>query len=504
MAVGLDARIFIGDEPPARAGVANEELPFRILVLGNFSGRRSDPPALGQRRPVRIDIDTFDAAFAELAPSLSLDLTGVSVDPVDVAFASLDDFEPDAVFSKLALFARMRELRVQLADAATFEQAAAELRAAQPASTAAFLPEPEDDSATLERLLGRPPGDPAVAAKRPSSPVESVVDRLVQGLVAPYIVPATAHLQRPLIDALDSAISASMRLLLRHPQWRALEGRWRALDRFVRRVELDGPVVLELLDVEADELLHDFMQAQGDVGASAVSAMLATRRSRQGEDEGWTLIVGLFEFGPSAAELALLAALGAMAATAGAVFLGSAASRLLELEALPKNSQPPRPEWEAALRWRSLRESWVASHIGLVWPRVLARLPFGAKAQPVDSFAFEELGDGFSHERLLWRSATLDCAALLAAAFTDAGWDMNPHDHLDVEDLPAWIDRSESPPRLQAVAELFSSEREVRLAQVRGVMPLVSHRSLPHARLAGWQSIAIGEKPLAGRWQRTT
>ena len=44
--------------------------------------------------------------------------------------------------------------------------------------------------------------------------------------------------------------------------------------------------------------------------------------------------------------------------------------------------------------WRSLRESEDCRYIGLTMPRFLARLPYGAKTDPVEAFAFEEDTDG--------------------------------------------------------------------------------------------------------------
>jgi hypothetical protein len=40
--------------------------------------------------------------------------------------------------------------------------------------------------------------------------------------------------------------------------------------------------------------------------------------------------------------------------------------------------------------WRSLRESEDSKYIGLAMPRFLARLPYGARTNPVEEFNFEE------------------------------------------------------------------------------------------------------------------
>ena len=502
----MESSFHLGHAPQRGLQRSDDDL-FNILVLGNFSGRRGGGTRLDQRESIRVDGDSFDAAFGVLTPSLALDLGGSAATPVEVSFTSLDDFEPDVLFARLPLFERMRDLRRRLTDPTTFTQAAAEMRdvPARPenVATGAFV---EDDAATLERLLGRPPVSGERTGVVQGSGDESPIARLVRQLVAPHIVPATAHLQQPLIESLDLAISASMRALLRHPDWQALEGLWRSVDRFVRNVDMEGAVVLELFDVGADELFDDLARAQGGVADTAIGKMLAGRRAGAGPDENPSLLVGCFTFGSSAAEMALLAGLGAIAMNAGAVYLDAAAPALLESTAARStdgaDGADGRHDPQAASRWRTLRESAVAPAIGLVWPNVLARLPYGKKTQPVAAFDFDELGDGFAHERLLWRSASLDCAGLLAQGFNQHGWQMEPNGHLDLDDLPAYVDRSESPPRLQAVAETFLSEPGLRAVQAQGVMPIVSHRSLPRARLAGWHSIALGADPLAGLWQR--
>lgn len=480
---------------------------FRVLVLGNFSGRRAGGTPLVGRKSIRVDIDSLDAAFGALTPSLALDLGGSEAATVQISFTSLDDFEPDALFSSLPLFKRMRDLRRRLVDPSTFAQAAAEMRPALAESenqAAGALG--EDDAATLERLLGRPPESGPRLGQAQSSADESPISGLIRRLVAPHVVPATAHLQQPLIESLDLAISTSMRMLLRHPEWQALEGLWRSVDRFVRSVDMDGAVVLELFDVGAGELYEDFAGAQASVADTALGRMLASQPAGAEPNGKLSLLVGCFAFGASAAEIALLAGLGAIAVHNGAVYLDAAAPALLEGD--PAASADDvletgrRQDPQSARRWRSLRESAVAPAIGLVWPNVLARLPYGKKTQPVATFDFDELGDGHAHERLLWRTASLDCAALLAQGFSQHGWQMELNAQLDLEDLPAYVVRGENPARLQAVAERFLSEREIRTVQAQGVMPLVSHQSLPRARLAGWQSIASNADPLAGPWQR--
>lgn len=505
MATGIEATLHFGKAGLAAPQRIEEATPFRILVIGDLCGGRAGRPPFGERRPQRIDAENLDAVLAHFAPALSIRSGDATADAVDVAFESLDDFEPDALFRRLPLFARMRDLRSRLSDARTFAQAAAELRTdAQHDPDTAAAPG-EDDNATLARLLGTSTAAPPQPAK--TGATVPALDRFIRALVAPHVVADTGGLQAPLIASLDLAISATMRMLLQHPDWRAVEGCWRAIDRFVRQVETGERVVVELLDASASELLGDLAGAHGQVADSALLRMFAEERTDGGGGEDCALIVCLFEFGPAVGDIALLAGLGATAARLGAVLLAGAAPALIDI-GLPDRAgraasrSGPGREPSAGVHWAALRASPVARHVGLIWPRVLSRLPYGARTEPIDAFAFEELANSFAHERLAWRPAALDCAALLAQGWVEDGAAMDANERLAIEDFPAYVDRSQDPPRLQAVAEQFLGAREVAAAQALGVMSLVSHRTLPHARLAGWHSIALDGAPLAGRWTR--
>ena len=55
-------------------------------------------------------------------------------------------------------------------------------------------------------------------------------------------------------------------------------------------------------------------------------------------------------------------------------------------------------------------------------PRVLSRLPYGAKSEPVEEFAFEEETDGHTGEKYAWMNAAYAMAANINRAFKEYGW----------------------------------------------------------------------------------
>ncbi len=509
MSSGIDMGFVIGRAAGSAAPRAGSDT-FRIVVVGDLSGRdsrRAADPDAPTFMPQRVDLDSFDRVFERFGPSLRLGLPtpGGSTEPALIRLSRFDQFEPDQLLLGQPLFARLRDLRARLADASTFRQAAAELRAVDAGDAALAGPTAgpvvaEDDAATLERLLGRPAPSAGASPEPTRSAAESAIDRLVRDAVAAHVVADHSAAQQPLLDAVDRMIAGTLRVLLRDPHWRAVEGAWQAIDRFVHRVEMDGRVRLELVDASAADLLDSLVAADGDAQRMPLaSALLAGQRERG--DPACAVVVALYSFGSGAAELALLAALGAVAAQQGALLLAGADDALALIDAPPgfDGIALSPPDAQARGRWQALRSSALAPHVGLVWPRLLTRLPYGPRAQPVSAFAFDELADGAGHGRLSWRVAALDLAALLASAFVDQAWDLQPESAVEIDDLPAHVDRSAGEPCLQAVAERYLSQHQAQAVAAAGVMPLVSDRSSPRARLAAWRGIGT-DGVLAGRW----
>jgi type VI secretion system protein ImpC len=264
----------------------------------------------------------------------------------------------------------------------------------------------------------------------------------------------------------------------------------------VRKLDMaDGRVHLELLDCRADEILANVSTTGGDASRSALLAAL------EGDGRRCTLLVSLEEFGSSVAELSLLGGLAALAATQGAVLLAGAAPTLVGVATSADPTVCSAPE---ACAWRAVRESALAANVGLTFPRLLARLPYGPRNEPVAAFPFDELESPSSmspHDQLLWRSAALDAALLLAEGDAHAATDADVESRTELDDLPAFVDRNGEDPQLQAVAEAYLGERDLGTLQAAGFIALQSDRRVPRARVAGWQSIAAPRAALAGRWR---
>ena len=72
--------------------------------------------------------------------------------------------------------------------------------------------------------------------------------------------------------------------------------------------------------------------------------------------------------------------------------------------------------------WKGLRDAVDSRYVALCMPRVLSRLPYGAKSEPVEEFAFEEDTDGHNGEKYGWMNAAYAMATNVNRAFKEYGW----------------------------------------------------------------------------------
>ena len=461
----------------------DDESAMRILVLGDFSARAQrgieGSRDLARREPAAIDVDDFDRMVARIAPRLLLGREKT----LALEFSELDDFHPDGLY-RLPLFQGFREARKRMQDPASFAAAAAQ------------------DADAFARLVGGAP-PPATPQRRHDGSVEAQVRALIREAVAPHIVPDAPPQQALYVAAVDAAIGEQMRAILQEPQFKALEALWRGLYWLASNLETDEQLKLCILDVSRAELSADRLRAEGKVESSDLYRLLVNEVEDTTDDGRWSLIVGQYSFGPADEDLELLAHLGAVASHAGAPFLAAAESGLVGCSSIAATPDPrdwTPPAADAAGRWSALRKSAVAPWIGLTLPRMLLRLPYAKSSDPIESFPFEELAPRREHDSYLWGNGALACALLIGRAFASSGWEMDPGDELEVEDLPAHTYDDGGGKRLQPCAEAALADRAAEAILGAGLMPLLSHKGRNSVRVMRFQSIAFPAQALSGPW----
>jgi type VI secretion system protein ImpC len=126
-------------------------------------------------------------------------------------------------------------------------------------------------------------------------------------------------------------------------------------------------------------------------------------------------------------------------------------------------------------------------------PRYLARLPYGAKTDPVEEFDFEEETEGGDHSRYTWSNAAYAMATNITRAFKMYGWCTQIRGIESggaVEGLPAHsFPTDDGGIDMKCPTEIaITDRREAELAK-GGFMPLIHKKNSDFAAFIGAQSL---------------
>src|SRR6202048_3716410 len=335
---------------------------------------------------------------------------------------------------------------------------------------------------------------------RTATEVQTAVQTLVEQALANTSLIKSDVLDtiEEMIAALDKKLSAQMNEILHAPEFQQIESAWRGLKYLVFQSETDAMLKIRVMNVSKGELyrhLRQFPNAAWD--QSPLFKKVYEEEFGQLGGQPYVCLVGDYYFSHLPTDVQLLRDLSKIAGSAHAPFFAAADSTLMGMDSWNELMNPrdlgklfDTPEFAA---WRSLRDSDDARYVGLCMPRVLARLPYGAKTEPVEEFAFEEDTDGHKGEKYAWMNAAYAMAANINRAFKEYGWGAGirgGHSGGEVEDLPAHtFPTDDGGVDLKCPTEIaISDRREAELAK-SGLIPLIHRKNTDKAAFIGAQSL---------------
>src|SRR6267378_985189 len=230
-----------------------------------------------------------------------------------------------------------------------------------------------------------------------------------------------------IIAEIDRKLTEQMNLILHHEDFKALEGSWRGLHYMVNNTETDEFLKIRVMAVSKQDLGKTLKRYKGTAwDQSPLFKKLYEEEFGMPGGQPYGCLMGDYYFDHSAPDVEMLAGIAQISSAAHAPFLTAAAPTLLNMETWQELSNPRdlakifgTPAYAA---WKSLRESEDARYLGLTMPRVLARMPYGAKTSPVEEFAFEEDTAGSDHTKYVWANAAYAMATNVTRAFKLYGW----------------------------------------------------------------------------------
>jgi len=300
------------------------------------------------------------------------------------------------------------------------------------------------------------------------------------------------------IAAIDRKLSGQVNQIIHHPDFQSLESAWRGLHYLVNNTETDEMLKIRVFNISKKELQRSLRKYKGTAwDQSPVFKKVYEEEYGQFGGEPYGCLVGDYYFDHSPTDTEMLGEMAQIAASAHAPFLAAAAPSLMQMQSWQELANPrdltkifQTPEYAA---WRSLRESEDSRYVGLAMPRMLARLPYGAKTDPVAEFEFEEEVEGGDHQRYVWANAAYAMAVNVTRSFKLYGWCSRIRGVGSggaVEGLPAHsFPTDDGGIDMKCPTEIaISDRREAELAK-SGFMPLIHRKNSDMAAFIGAQSL---------------
>ena len=261
------------------------------------------------------------------------------------------------------------------------------------------------------------------------SAVEQAVQTLAQQALANATVISGDAIRsiEAMIAAIDKKLTEQINLIIHHEEFQKLESAWRGLHHLVNNTETDEQLKIRVMNISKQDLgktLKRFKGAAWD--QSPIFKKLYEEEYGQFGGEPYGALVGDYHFDHTPPDVELLGEMAKVAAAAHAPFVTGASPSVMQMESWQELANPRdltkifgTPEYAA---WRSLRESDDARYLAMCMPRFLSRLPYGAKTNPVDEFAFEEDTEGSDHTKYTWSNAAYAMATNINRSFKQYGW----------------------------------------------------------------------------------
>ncbi len=489
--------------------IADEE-PFKILLLGDWSGRNfinSSSSNWFELRPIEIDRDNFEDVLGKFQIKLDLDLKNDTDSSITIDIKEFDDFHPDNIFQQLPYFSYLRDIRRRLLNPDTFNNAAREVRSWLDSPIDEINDQkdcvkssevPIDSDNLLDQILSQT-SENENSSPRPQITVKSELNVLIGKLIKPFLVQTDEKEQSNLLKIVDDVTGDLMHQIIHHPRFQAIESAWRGLYFLVRRTETNSDLKIFLYDI-GKEQLSNHLKSFDNLADSEFYNLITGKNVQNFDEHNWSLICGNFEFTTNVQDVAALMRLAKISSVANAPFISCLTFKTFNNFLLNQESSDFLLDEVEAKLWDTLRSIPETSYLGFALPRFLARLPFSDDTDPLETFSFDELKFFNTESKYVWTNPVFGCAFLLAQSFSLFGWEINNNFQLQIDDLPFHNYTENGETYIQNSLELTLNQKECISFMDLGFMTFISFQNSDFIRLTRFQSISKASPFLNGKW----
>jgi len=336
--------------------------------------------------------------------------------------------------------------------------------------------------------------------ERAATEVENAVSTLVREALAGQNVVKDDVLGtiEGMIAKLDEKLTAQVNEILHAPEFQKLESAWRGLNYLVFNSETDAQLKIKFMNVSKSEIYRNLRLYPGARwDQSPLFKRIYEQEFGQLGGQPYGTIVCDYHFNHQAADVQLMRDLSKIAAAAHAPLFAGADPVLMGMDSWNELMNPrdlsklfDTPEYAA---WKGLRDQPDARYLGLCMPRVLSRVPYGAKSEPVEEFAFEEDTDGHHGEKYAWMNAAYAMAVNINRAYKEYGWCTRirgVQSGGEVLNLPTHtFPTDDGGVDLKCPTELAISDRREHELAKSGLIPIIHRKNTDKAAFIGAQSV---------------
>jgi type VI secretion system protein ImpC len=301
-----------------------------------------------------------------------------------------------------------------------------------------------------------------------------------------------------IIAELDSKLTKQMDEILHHEKFQKVESAWRGLHYLVNNTETDEHLKIRVMNVSKKELHKTLKKYKGAAwDQSPFFKKMYEQEYGQFGGEPYGCLVGDYHFDHSPPDVELLGEMAKIAAACHAPFIAGGSPNVFGMESFQELANPrdlakifSTPEYAA---WRALRESEDSKYIGLAMPRMLARSPYGAKADPVEAFNYEEDTGAGDSSKYGWMNAAYGMAVNINRSFKSYGWCSRIRGVESggaVDGLPVHtFDTDDGGVDMKCPTEVAIADRREAELSSAGFMPLIHRKNSNMAAFIGAQSL---------------
>ena len=419
--------------------VQDVELPFRVLVVGDFT-QDEKSEMFDRQEAIDISSPSLEPLFVALKPQVNLKVKNcLSEEGGDLRLkyrlTSMADFDPHNVLENIPPLAAVKKLIIDLYDVDEFPEK--------------YADEKESIALTILQAEGIDIGD-----------MKNNRDKV-----------------NWLISSLESRLSQQLDEIIHDDAFNEMETAWRSLLFLVERTDFSENCELSVLNISKQGLREDFEDSP-EIFQSGFYQVVYTSEFGQFGGRPYGALIGNYEFGPKAQDVKLLQRIASVAAISHTPFIASASPRFFQVEDYAGFSKlrdlTSILNQPAYAKWHSFCQSPDARYVGLTLPGFLLRPSYEVS---IDGFEYQEHVRDASRQ-MLWGNAAFAFATRLVSSFARYRWCLNITGDEDglVEGLSVSRDNINTLHTGKIPTQLILTDRRETELVSQGFIPLSVHK----------------------------